>query len=242
MVNNILKQLPKNPDARLTDSATRYFKHLPRSDKKISVELIKFLESPINLFPYQEARIITVLRYLREIPTEIIKYARKSLRLRSKHWYVKVQCALLLANLKLQTKNLRSLRKLYENETNTEVKRSLVSCLCQLDKDRLSKFLRDLVFENNNRLSLLGQMLLNILYNHKDSALIEISNLFRHFDEHILLDSYYKMEVIKYCKENKVREDLLKRLKSVRGAIKRVNLKARCNETIKFIENSLARG
>lgn len=235
MVENILKQLPKNPDARLTDSAIRYFKHLPRSSKRISEELIKFLESPINLFPYQEAHIIVALRYLREISIKTIQYARKSLYLRSKHWYTRVQCALLLSNLKLQPRNLRSLRKLYKDEPNTEIKRALVGCLCQLDKEGLDKFLRELTSENNKRLSSLAKILLFLLYNYNNAAVNEISSIFRHFDESILMDSYYKIEVIKYCSKNNVRKDLLKRLKRIRRVVKREHLREKINKTIDFL-------
>lgn len=232
MVKNILGQLPKNPDARLTDSAIRYFRHLPRSSKKISEELIKFLKSPINLFPYQEAHIIMALRYLREISIETIQYARKSLCQKSKHWYTRVQCALLLTNLKLQPRNLRSLRKLYKDESNTEIKRALVGCLCQLDKDELNEFLRELTFENSKRLSSLAGVLLSLLYNYNNAAVSEISSIFRHFDENILMDSYYKIEVIKYCSKNNVREDLLKRLKRIRRVVKRGHLGEKINKTI----------
>ena len=235
MVKNILRQLPKNPDARLADSAIRYFRHLPRSSKKISEELIKFLKSPINLFPYQEAHIIMALRYLREISIETIQYARKSLYQKSKHWYTRVQCALLLANLKLQPRNLRSLRKVYKDESNTEIKRALVGCLCQLGKDELNEFLRELTFENSKRLSSLARVLLSLLYNYNNAAVNEIASIFRHFDESILMDSYYKIEVIKYCSKNNVREDLLKRLKRIGRVVKRGHLREKINKTIDFL-------
>lgn len=235
MVNNILKQLPKNPDARLVDSATRYFKNLPRSSKRISNGLIKFLNSPINLFPYQEARIIATLRYLKEIPYEIIQYARKNLRLKGKHFCVRIQSALLLANLRLKQRSLVSLRKLYENEPNVEIKRALVKCLCQLSRDKLDRFLRELTFENHDRLFFLGRMLSSLYYDNNNAAVNEISSIFRHFDEDVLLDSYYKIEVIKYCSKNNVRKDLLKRLKMIRRAVKREHLKEKINNTIEFL-------
>ena len=239
MVDKILKQLPKNPDAKLTDKATRYFKYNSRCWKNISKELFRFLKSPINLFPYQEARIIEALRYLNFIPYEIIQYARNSLTLRKKHWYVRVQWTILLANLKLQPRNLRRILRLYRNESNIEIKRAFVICLCQLDKDKLIDFLRELTFENNKRLFSIGRMLSSILYNRNGSAIKAISDIFRHFDENFLVDFYYKIEIIKYCSTNEVRKELLKRLKSVRRAIKKEHLKTRVNETIKFLEKSL---
>jgi len=180
-----------------------------------------------------------ILRQLRNIPNEVIKYSRKCLRLKNKHWYVRVQAALLLANIDLPLNSLESLKKLYKEEVNLELRRALVKCLCQLEKVMLKKFLRELVFENYNKLSSLGRMLNYFYYNYNDTANREISSLFRDFDEDVLIESYYKIDVIKYCKTKKTRENLLKKLKSVRRIIKREHLKNRIEKTISLLEDSL---
>lgn len=244
MVNNVLKQIPINPDSKLTEKAVKYFKYLPRCSKNISNKLLEFLESPSNLFPYQEAWIINALRYLKEIPIDIVQYARKKLWSKNTDWFIRAQCALLLANLKLQPRSLRSLNKFYKNESNKEVKRALISCLCQLDKKDLTEFLRKLVFENSKRLSSLGRMLFSLLYNHDNVSTNEIKYVFREFYENKLLDSYYKIEVIKHCSKNsgEIRKKLLKKLKAVRKIIKRPHLKTRIDTTIKSLEKALGNG
>ena len=239
MVDNILKQIPMNPDFRLMDSSIKYFKNLPLSNKKISNKLIQFLKSPLNIFSYQEAHTLRILRQLRNIPDEVIEYSKKCLRLKSKHWYIRVQAALLLANLDLPSRSLDSLKKLYKKEINLELRRSLVKCLCQLEKEKLKKFLRELIFENHNKLSSLGRMLNYFYYNHNNEANREVSNLFREFKEDVFIESYYKIDVIKHCKIKKTRKNLLKKLKIVKRIIKRERLKSRVEKTINLLESSL---
>ncbi len=236
MVNSLLKQLPINPDNRLIRSSARYFKYFPKSYKKISIKLTDFLKSQSYLFPYQEAYIISILRNLKTIRNDTIEYSRRCLKLKNKHWYVKVQSAMLLANLRLRPNSLKYLRIIYENESNTELRRALARCLCQLEDEKLSNFLQELVFENNYRLSFLGRMLIHLYHNRNNAAKEEISRLFRDFDEGNFLESYYKVEVIKYCKTKKAREELLRKLKSIRRNIKREHLKNKINKTIELLE------
>jgi len=239
MVNNLLKQLPNNPDERLLNKSVSYLKKFPRICEKTENSLLKFLESSVNLFPYQEARMIELLRYLKNISPRSISYAKKCLRLRKKHWYVKVQSALLLSCLILNKRELGALKKIYKDEKNVEVKRALVKCLCQLQEDKLGEFLRILVFENDKKLSLLGRMLLSIRYNQNNTAINEISNIFRQFNEEVILDEYYKIEIIKYCNKGDARKDLLKRLKAVRRAIRKEHLRNKINKTLEMLKRNI---
>jgi len=240
MVNNILNQLPMNPDARLIKNAATYLINFPKSSEKIANKLLRFLKSPINLFPYQEAYIISILRRLKTIPKDVIEYSRKCLKLKGKHWYVRAQAALLLSNINLRSSSLDSLKKLYDKEPNIELRRAYIKCLCQQNRDKLESFLQDLLFENHYRLFKLGRMLTSLYYNHDNSAQEEISHLFREFDEINLLESYYKIDVIKNCKKTNIRKNLYKKLKGVRREIKRDHLKVRIKKTLHLLKNGLA--
>lgn len=238
LIDNLLKQLSKNPDARLTASAVRYFRYLPRCSRIVK-GLTQFLNSPINLFPYQEASLIEALRYSNDMQRAAIKYVRHCLFQRQRHWYVKVQSALLLANLKLHSRNLDRIYNLYKEESHVDIKRSLVSSLCQLSSFELKKFLRSLAFENNRKLFSIGRMLCLLLENENNAAAQEISNIFRHYDELSFIDNYYKIEVIKHCSNNTVRRMLLRRLKAIKQVIYRRFLKKRVDSTISYIEKQL---
>jgi len=236
MVDNLLKQLPKNPDERLIRKAVFYLKLFPLSTEKISKSLLNFLESSINLFPYQEARIVELLRYLKKISPESIYYARRILGLKSKHWYVKVQAALLLSCINMTQRSLEKLKKLYEKEKNIEVKRALVKCLCQLKREELVRFLRILVYEYDKKLSFLGKMLLSLLHNENNCAEKEINDVFRNFNENLILDEFYKIEVIKNCKKQNIRNLLLKRLKLIRRKVRKEHLKIKIDKIVKMLE------
>jgi len=235
MVDSLLKQLPKNPDGRFLNKLVAYLKKFPRSCTKVENSLLKFLNSSVNLFPYQEACMIELLRYLRNISPRSTSYAKKCLRLKKKHWYVKVQSVLLLASLNLPKRSLEALRRKYENEKNIELKRAFVKCLCQLPKNELDEFLQTLVFENDKKLSFLGRMLIFFRNNQNNAAINEIANMFRCFNEEFILDTYYKIEIMKYCRKDVVRKKLLKKLKSIRKIVKRTHLKNKINNTIKLL-------
>ena len=239
MVNSLLKQLTLNPDERLIGKAVVYLKHFPKSCAKIEKSLLAFLNSSINLFPYQEARIIELLRTLKCFSKESISYAKKCLRSKQKHWYVKVQSALLLANLDLQVRTLNFLEKMYKQENNILVKRSLIKGLCQLEKEKLREFIFKLICENEKNLFTVGRMLLCIFYNKENTAIWVIDNIFKDFNEEILMENFYKIDVIKHCNNRSVQERLLKKLKAVRRAIKREHLVRKVNRTILYLSQQI---
>ncbi len=94
LVERTLLELERNPDARLINSAIRYFRTFPKKER-IAQRITKFLLSPINLFAQQEALLLAVLRYFRNWPIQASQHARKILNVKGKHWYVKVEAALL---------------------------------------------------------------------------------------------------------------------------------------------------
>lgn len=239
MIKGILRQLPKNPDARLTERAVIYFKHMPRNYKVISEQLIDFLRSPINTFSYQKANIISVFRYFNEISNEIVKYCRNILNKKGEHWYVRVQCALLLSSLQLKTRSLKSLLKIYRNEKNVELKRAMIPGLCQLEKDDLNEFLQELINENDKKIYSIGRMLTSLYKNYKNKAMEEIDNIFRNYDENILIDSFYKIDIIKHCKNPIVRKNLSIRLKKVQKKAKKKHLKERADYIVNFLKKSI---
>ncbi|NQT67162.1 MAG: RNA-directed DNA polymerase [Actinobacteria bacterium] len=239
MIKSILSQLPKNPDAGLTEKAVRYFKLMPRNYLVLAKELLKFLELPINIFVYQKANIIDSFRYFNEINSKVVKYCRLSLRKKQEHWYVRSKCALLLSNLNLVEKSLVSLLKIFNNESNVELKKSLISSLCQLEKNKLNKFLQELMNDNNKKIYSIGRMLTSLYRNYNNKAIEEIDNIFRNYDENVLANAFYKIEVIKHCKKFETKKYLLVRLRSIRRKIKKKHLKEKVERTIVFLNRSI---
>lgn len=235
LVSRALKEIEKNPDDRLMGSVLRYFKIFPNREI-IRKNLINFLYSPLNKFPLQEAQVLTALYYTRIYPRELISYIKKIRRSRSKHWYVRSQAILLLSQLELSKADLKSLLKQYKSEKNIEVKKALIKPLCQLDKNSLNKFLGESIFEKDSKITQVIK-LLTLLQEREDKAFSEINSIFNDFREDKLMDEFYKVEIIKFSKSNKVKEALLKSLKRKRRNIKRPILSKKTDRVIRSLES-----
>jgi len=234
LISRTLKEIEKNPDDKLMVNVVRYLKCFPNSER-IRDKLINFLYSPLNQFAQQEAHVLTALRYVRTFPKELTSYVKKIRRSKLKHWYVRIQAILLLDQLELSKKDLRSILKQYDSEKNIDVKKVLFRPLCQLDKDNLNKFLRKSIFEKHSKTTQIIKMLL-FLQDKEAEAIREINYIFNDFREDKLMDEFYKLEVIKFSKHEKVRQILLKSLKGKIRAIRHPILLKKVNRIIEYLK------
>ncbi len=120
------------PPSRLINSAVRYLRSQDRNLRTINDRLSTFLIDNKLLFPYQEAHCLMALRYQRDVMSELWLEAKKRLRCKQEHWYVRQWAAQLISLKRLPKRELDSLRKLTFAEDNIEVKRALVQALAQL--------------------------------------------------------------------------------------------------------------
>lgn len=236
LVSRTLLELERNPDARLIKSAIGYFRRFPGREK-IAQRINKFLQSPINLFAQQEALLLSVLRYFRDWPGDANRYARRVLRLKKKHWYVRVEAALLLSQEVLRPRSVRSLRNLYKNEPNEQVRRALLVPLCQLDRDDQIQFLREVAFERCPKTSAVAGMLTR-LREDANAAQTEVNSIFRDWSENKLLDNFYKVEVIRHSENDCIQQALLRKLKSIRRFVRRPRLSKKVNITLEIIKRN----
>lgn len=235
LVSRVLKEMEKNPDNRLMVSAVRYFRCFPNK-KIIGEKLINFLNSPLNKFALQEAHILTALGYARVYPRELLFYIKKIKNSKLKHWYVRIQAILLLNQLELSKSELKSLLRQYKSEKNIKVKKAIIKPLCQLDKSNLDKFLSESIFEKDSKITQVIKMLF-LLQEKEDKAFGEINSIFNDFREDRLIDEFYKLEIIKFSKSDKVKEALLKSFKRKKGNIRRPVLLKKVDRVIQFLES-----
>ena len=235
LLSRALKELEKNPDNRLMESVVRYFRLFPKR-KTIRTKLLDFLDSPLNKFDSQEAHVLIALRYSRIYPSKLIHFAKKGGRNLRKHWYVRCQAILILSQLMLSATELRSLLRHYKAEQNTEVKKALIKCLCQLKKDEFENFTHEAIFETDLKIQRIIKML-KCLKDSKDKAIGELNSLFSDFHEDRLIDELYKIEVIKFSNNKELVKHLLKCLKHIRRNVRRPILYARIGKIVKYIEN-----
>jgi hypothetical protein len=236
LVKRVLLEIRRNPDYRLTRSATTYLRML-RNRKEVSDSLLNFLKSPENVFAQQSALVLLALRYMPELSSEVKKYAKKIFESKRAHWYVRSQAILLVSQSLASSKFLDRLLQRYYEEKNLEVKRAMISVLCQLDASKLEIFIRGLSFDPNPKTGRAGRMLLELL-TAKEPALDEINGLFASYEETHLMDNFYKIEVIKHNPDTVIKETLAKSLKRIRKQIKRAGLQNKVSAMLNYMSNN----
>ena len=234
LISRVLKEIEKNPDNRLMVSAGRYFRCFPNKEI-IRNKLINFLRSPLNKFALQEAQVLIALRYSRTYPTELLSYVKRIRRSKPKHWYIRTQAILLLNQLELSRADLKSLLRQYNSEKNIEIKKFFIKPLCQLDRNSLKTFLGESIFEKDSKITQVIKML-TLSQEKEDKAFSEINSIFNDFREDKLMDEFYKLEIIKFSKSDRVKEALLKSLKRKKRDIRRPVLLKKINRVIQFLE------
>jgi len=239
MVDIVLKQMEKNPDARLLNSAVRYFRFQERNFKKIAGTLFDFISQDKLLFPYQKAHCFMALRYQRDLPSEVWKEAKQRLRSKKEHWYVRQQAAILVGLKQLSKRELRSLRKLYNEVDNREVKRTLMQSLAQLPCEDLTKLANELLYDSDAKMQRLGRFYFGLLHDDEVGTQKQINSLFDDFQEEILIDRIFEVEVISKAGKRTTRQYLLQKLKNVQNNIRRPLLKTRVDSIISRLEKEI---
>ena len=238
MVRIVLDQLERNPDSRLINSAVRYLRSQDRNLKTINDRLSTFLIDNKLLFPYQEAHCLMIMRYQRDLTSELWKEAKKRLRRKSEHWYVRQWAAQLISLKQLSRKELDSLRKLAFAEENTEVKRALLQALVQLPQKDLIFLNKELLYETGPKIQRMGRYFDGML-SDREKAEKQINSLFHNLREEVLVDRLYEVELLSRAKDSEIRKNLLGKLKGVRRRLHRPLLKTRVATIIAKLEKEL---
>lgn len=238
MVRIVLDQLERNPDHRLLNSAVRYLRSQDRNLGRIRDRISSLLISGELLFPYQEAHCLMALRYQRDVTSETWKEAKKRLKAKREHWYVRQQAAQLVSLKQLSKRELDSLRKLASEEQNVEVRRAVGQALAQLPREELIAVSRELLFETDLKTQRLGRYW-NGMLSDKNGAKKQLDTLFRAFREEVLADRLYEVEVLSKAEDPQIRAIVRDRLKQVHKSLHRPFLKERVAVIIARVEKEL---
>ncbi len=237
IVSTVLNQMERNPDSRLLNSAVRYTRTQSRKTT-ITNRFVDFLINRKLLFPYQEAHCFMALRYQRDISSNIWEEARKKLRSRKTHWYVRQQAAQLISLKSLSKIELDSLRKQSSEEVNIEVKRTMMQALTQYPREGLVEIARELLDETDPKLQRLGHYW-NGMLSDKSKANEQIKSLFRDFCEDVLIDRLYEVEIVAKAEDPVIRRKILSNLKRVQKSIHKLILKKRVDSIISKLTRDL---
>lgn len=225
LVGRCVKELYRNPDSRLTRSIVKYFKEFPKNTQ-IQNDLTRFLLSPLNIFDYQTGWFLYLAKYFSNYPKGLIDYARKCLKDRSKHWFVKAQATSLLSLYITRNKrNLKNINRIYDKESNSEFKRALLLFLVQLNKKERDAFFRRISFSQDYKVNRLAKFLLSIFYdkNMHKKALNEIKD--KYVTDRIMIEQYFKLFLLQDVNDLKLLTDLEKIIKMKLRYTKNANLK-----------------
>ncbi len=226
MVKQVLDQVERNPDARLLGSCLKYLKFQGGGLTKPSERLGDWLNREKELFHFQQAYFLIILRYMRNISPKIWAKIWRFARLKSAHWYVRQQATILLGMKVQKNGALKSILNYFENEEVTEVKRGWIQCLTQLPPNKFNPFLSKLTLAVDPKIQRVGQFFYSLIHDEK-MALGQIRSIFESMREDILLDRYYEIEVISKALSTKVKEELLKKIDEAIQYIRRPMLKER---------------
>ncbi len=237
MVSLVLDQIERNPDAQLLKNAATYLCGQDRNIKIITKHLSSSLASGKLIYPYQNAQYLMILRYQRYISDEVWKDAKKRLRAKREHWYVRQQAAQLIGLKSLSERELKSLKKTFGEEPNNEVRRALAQPLAQLPEQDLRKFSEELLFDPEPKMHRLGSYYCSLLSN-ANQAKTCMKNLFQNFREEELVDRLYQVEVLSKAKDPKIRLHLLKNLKKCGSNLRKPMIKERINSIVKRLQQT----
>jgi hypothetical protein len=210
LISRVLGQIEENPDSRLMKTAFNYLKSQYRIPR-VARRLVHLLEPRQELFPYQKANFLFLLRYMRVVPDEAWAICKRSLRLSRSHWYVRQQAALLLSQKKLNKKELSGIKRLFELEKQCEVRRSMAQALTQLSPPEFTEFVQTLLFASDPGLQRLGRFYHALLYD-AERAKSHLKSLFHELREDILIDRLHEVVAMAKSKDGPLRLMLKKNL------------------------------
>ena len=236
MVRAVLTQLEKNPDARLLNSAIRYFRTQERTLKRISDQLLELISCHQPLFDYQQAHFFMMMRYVRDIPMAAWKEARRILGQKRSHWYVRQQAAQLLSIKCLSKRELTAVQRRFAAESHVEVKKALCQALAQLPVPACTEFAHGLVFSTEPALQKIGRFYYGLLVDEKGGQ-EQVQSIFRYEREDILLDCIYQVELLSKANSNRVRQLLMRKLQDRGRKVRRTQLKRRIEKIMERLES-----
>lgn len=243
MVRLVLDQVERNPDARLIDSCVRYLRFQGGGLRKAAERIAGFLANERELFPYQQAYFLMILRYVRHDSSHAWAQVWRLARLKKFHWYVRQQATILLSLKKLDKQSLGAAQSYFERENDIEVKRGWVQCLAQLPRLQVESLARTLTLAVEPKLQRLGQLYDGILFD-TTKAMPRIKSIYdqylQGYREDLLLDRLYEIEVLSKAKDDNVKREVMEKLNDILPRLRRPLLKERVTEIVERIGSEVS--
>lgn len=227
-LRRLIAEIHVNPDFRLTRRLVQAAQQFPRR-KVIVQKLLPFLKSEYNIFDYQEAEIIRSFRYVSNVPDDVIRYCKKRMYDFSVHYYIRMQCAYLLARIQLSDNELKKIDQLFDRENDPYVKGALATILMQFDHQRNLQFIKKLVFHPNEKIRKIGKYYRNIKHD-KDKAEKLVEFIFNDRLEVRICDYISHLYAMSVSSDEEIRKIVFGAVRRSRYNIVNVSLRANLHQ------------
>lgn len=167
-VTRLMQEIERNPDNRVTRKLVATTRQFPRKSQ-IKTRLFQFLNSPLNIYPHQEAEIIWAFRYLSQIDKSLVNYCEKKFLDANVYYYVRMQSAHLLSRTLLQESFLKKAEKIFEEEPNPLVQIASAGLLMQRTEKKNGAALARMVFHPNEDIRKSGRFLRQMKFDEKQA-------------------------------------------------------------------------
>lgn len=212
LVGRCVLELRENPDLRLNEGIRKYFWKFPRNSQIVK-DVSEFLLSPINKFEWQEAVLISALRYSYEFPKDFLGYLNSLISQRNKHWFVRANAILALSREKLKKSHLKRFLRLYNSEQCDEIKRVLLIPLCQLESNKRAELFKNASFELDPKINRTAHYF-RLIVEDEEFGISQLKQLDKdNVTDMILSDNIYKLFLLKDSSSVKLQKHFQKFIK-----------------------------
>jgi len=169
-INKYFSELSKNPDIRLLQKSIRITSCFPSHYITIEKRIIDFIDSNMSILPYQKALCIHALRYLNKLSDDTKKRMISYVKNTKEDFYIRIQASFLLNSFVLTGNELNEIEKIWENENNIWVQRSLSFILSQ--KHDMKDVINKLLLYPNKHINTIG-----VFFNKMQNDIYEAKSL-----------------------------------------------------------------
>jgi len=154
-VSHLQREIYRNSDQRLSRIFTNTARTFPQliSNSNFAEH---FIESAINIFPYQEANFLHALRYQSRLKESWKDTAIRNVLDREKYFYVRVQSCILLSRFTLSTDEIKNVLVLLADEMDEHVIAHLIFPLSQCTERNIANTIEFYEHHPNSRISIIG--------------------------------------------------------------------------------------
>jgi hypothetical protein len=242
ILDRLINEITRNADYRLGLKLIQFARHFPRK-QSIQSELLSFIRSERNIFPFQEAQILKAVRYLSRISSDMRTHCLSRAKDENMDAQVRVQALALLSRTALDVYTINIAKRVFADASRTAVRKAASLILVRRRGEANTKFVREMVFHPHNELRLLGRLLREVKNEERTADLILVQ-AFKKDYEFLLIDYLRLVYLIAESRDRRLPMKLVERIRKQHSDRTHPNMdmRDRLKEVRRFAEQNLQRG